>query len=430
MIHSSRRTGGVRSLVVLTAAALLGVVPLIGPGDTARADGPVGSGGERHHGSSGYGSSRHGHRTGRGARLVAATNRPAGPILPGRTYTWPFAVTNNGSLSARDVTFAAALPKSLQFVSGQQNCSWQGTAAVCHLGALKRGQTKTGMLTAKIAPKAPAGRTISTKARLSWAHSSKGRRAVVTFPTVRVAEMTDVAVAKTGPGQVRPGSPVPYRVTVTNRGTIPAKRVVLRDTAAIARHGAGACAAVAAGREEKGRQASGTTGRRPGTGAGGRAGAGNCHGRVGPRAAAPPIKLVEGSAECKPGGTIGGLVCALGTMGPGTSKSLVFKVRPKAKPGALIKAPARVTTATIDTVAANNSALATTRVVAPLAARARVPSGSLVEGTRRVPGKGLTELPATGLPAKPLVDVALALIGVGLILYRLGRVRGVSGGAG
>jgi uncharacterized repeat protein (TIGR01451 family) len=441
MIHSSRRPRGVRSLVVLTATALLGVVPLIGSGDTARADGPVGSGGERH---ANKGGAPYRNRSHRAAKLVATTNGPAGPLLPGQTYSWPFAVTNKGSMGVKNVTFAAPLPKSLAFVSGQQNCSWQGTMAVCQLGALKRGQTKTGMLTAKVAPKAPGGQTISAKARVSWAHSPKAKRAVVTFPKVKVAQLTDVAVTKTGPEQVQPGVPIPYKVTVTNRGTIPARLVVLRDTAAIGTHGAGACVSAGgqtsgktAGKEKKADTAAGTNETESGAGAEAAEAVAKpraCRGHVGPLAAAPPITLIKGGATCKPAaaGVGGGLVCALGTMAPGSSKSLVFKVRPKAKPGVVIKAPTRVTTATIDTLMANNSAVARTRVAAaPRVARARVPSRSLAalprrapgKGLAEVPGKGLTELPSTGLPAKPFIDVALGLIGVGLIMFRLGRPR-------
>jgi uncharacterized repeat protein (TIGR01451 family) len=437
MIYSSRRSRGVRSLVVLTATALLGVVPLSGSGDTARADGPVGSGGERHAYKGGAPARNRSHRA---AEVVATTNGPAGPILPGQTYSWPFAVTNKGSVGAKNVTFAAPLPKSLSFVSGQQNCSWQGTMAVCRLGALKRGQTKTGMLTAKVAPKVPLGQTISTKARLSWAHSPKAKRAVVTFPAVKVAKPTDVAVTKTGPERVRPGAPIPYKVTVTNRGTIPARLVVLRDSAAIGAHGAGACVRAgseaagkaldkAADKEKEADMSAGSNETESGTGAeAAAAGAVTkseaCRGRVGPLAAAPPIKLVKGGAKCKPAGAGGGLVCAMGAMAPGTSKSLVFKVRPKAKPGAVVKAPTRVTTATSDTVMANNSAVARTRVAAvPRLARARVPSRSLAAPPRHAPGKDMAELPSTGLPAKPFIQVALLLIGVGLILYRIGRPR-------
>lgn len=441
---------------MLTATALLGVVPLIGSGGAARADGPVGSAYERHAHRGGGGPYWHRHRH-RAARLVAATNGPAGPILPGQTYSWPFAVTNKGSLSAKNVTFAAPLPKSMQFVSGQPNCSWQGTMAVCQLGALKRGQTKTGMLTAKIAPKAPAGRPISATGRLSWAHSPKAKRVVVSFPKTKVAELTDVAVTTTGPALVRPGAPISYRVTVTNRGAVPAKVVVLRDSAAIATHGAGACMAQArtgpgrteSGRPEYGRKESGRPehGRKEwkkekekatGGAAGAAAAASRVCGRhIGPRVAAPTVKIVGGSAACRPapagptagGAAGGGLVCALGTMAPGTSASMVFKVRPKVRPGAVIKAPARVTTATIDTVAANNTAVATTRVAAPVLARARVPGRPLVAVPRRVPGKGMTELPATGVPAKPLAAAAFGLIGLGLILYRLGRSRRRPAGA-
>jgi hypothetical protein len=80
---------------------------------------------------------------------------------------------------------------------------------------------------------------------------------------------------------------------------------------------------------------------------------------------------------------------------------------------------------TADNVAANNVADAKTRVVAPSAARvpSRTPGSGTADWPRRAPDRGWAELPFTGLPAKPLVDIALALVGRGPILWRLGRPR-------
>jgi uncharacterized repeat protein (TIGR01451 family) len=355
------------------------------------------------------------------AKLVASTSGPGVPVLPGETYSWPFAVTNKGPARAGNVTFVAPLPKTLEFVSGQQNCSWQGTMAVCHLGALKRGQTKAGTITAKVAAKVPAGQTIANRAQLSWYNAPRTKKARVVFPEVRVAETTDISVTKAGPKKVRPGVPIRYEVTVHNNGTAPAKLVVLRDSAAIGVHSAGACNSV---RREQSETDS--------------AAAPRCNRGLAPKAG-PPVKLVKGAAACRPGGVGGGLVCSLGTLAPGTKKSLTFNVKPKIKPGESVNAPSQVSTATIETTTANNSAVVRTKAIAPYAAKAqtrvrgkkapsnvpsKAPSREMVEVPRQgAPGKGMVELPDTGIPAKPFVDLALGLIGLGLILYRVGRPR-------
>ncbi|HEX6468900.1 MAG TPA: hypothetical protein VF069_07355 [Streptosporangiaceae bacterium] len=432
MIFSRRRACGARGIAVAAATALIGVVPLFGCGNSARADGPVGSASARH---AHRGGPPYRHRHPR-VRLVATTTRPAGPVLPGRTYTWPFAVTNKGSASARGVTFVASLSKSLSFVSGQQNCSWRRRAVVCRLGEIKPGRTKAGVVTAKVAPQARAGRPISARGHLTWSHSRWANRTMVTFHDVKVAEITDVAVTQTGPRRARPGRAIPYKVTVTNHGTVPARLVVLRDTAAVASRAAAACVgtaplpAAASGRKEAVRKAARKeTGRKETAHKeAGRTGsaAPACRGRRGPAVTAPSIRLAKGGVRCKGAGVAagGGLVCALGTLPPGASKSLVVMVRPKAKPGAVVRTPARVSSATIDIVGANNIAVATTRVIAPRLARSRAADRSLAAAPGRVPGNGLTRLPNTGAPALALTDVALALIGIGFVLCRLGRTQG------
>jgi uncharacterized repeat protein (TIGR01451 family) len=441
MIHSPRRLPGVRSLVVLTATALIGVVPLFGSGGPARADGPVGSGAERHT-SKGGAETRH--KTRHLAKLVAKTRSPRVSILPGRTYKWPFAVTNKGAVRAGSVTFAAPLPPSLQFVSGGQNCAWQGTMAVCQLGALSPGQTATGSLAAKVAPNTPAGQTIASTAKLTW-RAPKATRASVGFAAVTVAATADVSVTQAGPENVRPGAPIPYKVTVTNKGPAPARMVVLRDSAAIGVNRASTCKALQREQptmvKEKSKQSKQSKeSAAPKESKPSKALKGQSCARTTALKAAPPIRLLQGNAICKPsesaagpavamptGGTPeAGLVCTLGDMAPGTAQTLAFKVRPTARPGAVVRAPAQVSTSTIELQTANNSASANTRVSArPVThvARAPVPSKARAEAPGGAPSKGITELPRTGAPNRFSADLALGLIGVGLILYRLGRPR-------
>jgi hypothetical protein len=121
-----------------------------------------------------------------------------------------------------------------------------------------------------------------------------------------------------------------------------------------------------------------------------------------------------------------GLVCTLGDMAPGTRQTLAFNVRPNARAGEVVQAPAQVSTRTIELQTANNSARASTKVSANLVthvARVHLPSRASSEVSRGAPSKGGSELPRTGAPDKPYAEVALGLIGVGLILYRFGRPR-------
>jgi uncharacterized repeat protein (TIGR01451 family) len=242
MIHTSRRPLGARSLVVITTVALSGVVPQLGAGREARADGPVRPRAGRyypptHRIAGPRRPVRPVHRTRRHVRPQVAkvsidTRSPGAAVLPGKVYNWPFVVRNRGTVRADAVTFSAPLSGTLQFVSAQQHCSFKDAAAVCQLGSLKPGESKAGVVTAMVADKAPGGLPIDNDALVKWhtAPANKEGLATAAFPEVKVADTADVSVVKGAPAMVRPGQRVPYQITVANNGPTAARNVTLIST--------------------------------------------------------------------------------------------------------------------------------------------------------------------------------------------------------
>jgi len=143
-------------------------------------------------------------------------------------------------------------------------------------------------------------------------------------------------------------------------------------------------------------------------------------------------------------------VCSVGSLSAGEQRTFKIKVQPgkKIRPGAVVEWPSDVTTKTIELNLTNNSATAKTKLKLPAAAkagmalnqvkpgkvRAHRPGGPGQRPARRpvqrpgapiwhggVPGGGMNELPRTGAESGAMFDASLGLIGVGLILTRLGR---------
>lgn len=410
MIHNTRRRVAARSLVVLTAVALPGVVPLLTAVDSASADGPVRAGAKRHY-KTAKGRTAHGRRGGSAhhkikirpgghllggrrpaqATISLGTSSPGVPVLPGRTYNWPFSVTNSGPVAAAPVTFTAPLPKSLEFVSAEQNCSFKGSMAVCELGAMKPGETKMGMVTAKVSREAKPREAIGGTAAVTWGRSRVARA----FPQVNVAETADVAVTKAGPALVRPGAVVPYEIKVRNQGSAIAQNVMLTDIVK----------------------------------------------------AKAPVEVVDSGVGCSQRGA--GTVCNVGALSIGQERTVSLRVRlgPSIKPGTVIQAPAKVTTSTVELNVANNEANVRTKVrggpykpgitvvksrkLSEKANSGLTRSRGGLTGSRAgarpplggPPTRGAAELPRTGVESSLLTDVALGLVGTGLILLRLGRRR-------
>ncbi|WP_433247853.1 hypothetical protein [Actinomadura nitritigenes] len=327
-----KRTGhaGARALAVLAAAPLLGVVPLAGA--AARADGPGPSGHKGQHGHQGKGhEGEHGHKgkgkgqghkgkgKGKGRARPAPHRKPvkqqkkarsvrlhtSGPgqaVLPGRTYDWPFAVTANGPGKAGRAVVRATLPKSLEFVSGRRDCAVSGWTVECDLGAVRPGETVAGMIRAKVARRARPDEALRIPATATW----RGMRAAASFPVVRVARTADLVMQKTAPATARAGAPVSYQLKIGNRGPATAEDVFV--------HASG------------------------------------------------PVRLLVGNAACVPERR--GFVCGVGSLRPGETRTLRFKVLPagNVRAGKVLQYGSRVTSSTIDPRPGNNSATVRTRM--------------------------------------------------------------------
>lgn len=385
MIHEARRRSGARGLVVTTAMALCGIVPMVGAAGPATADGPVVPQGG---GGGGAASAKAKAKRARAARtawrpvrsnFAVSTSAPSGPILPGRTYSWPYSVTNLGR-SAQSVRFSATMPSNVAFVSGQQNCSLQAAKVVCELGTMQPGQTETGFVMGKILTQSAAGQAIAMTAvvtgtvvkmikvgdagRVKWGSLTVQKA----FPQVVTASVSDLTVTTSAASQVQAGGVVLYKITVRNLGPSVAQNVVVTD--------------VVQSKAE--------------------------------------ITVTKGAGICVPTGGVGGagagFVCDLGTVAAGGTETFTLGVRvaPTARAGWTLSAPVKVTTSTAEMNMGNNVAGARTRVVAPGAAYAE---------RRAAPYLGMRELPRTGEQSGRLVTISLGLVAFGVLLIGIGGYR-------
>ncbi|MFG2002943.1 hypothetical protein ACGFNU_27665 [Spirillospora sp. NPDC048911] len=438
MIQKAKGRTGARGLVMLTAAPLLGVVVhAAGADQVAQADGPVRVAAERHakphaerqrerhaklHGKR-QDDRQHAHKHGKGhgsRGLVVDTSGPASAIVPGRTYNWPFTVTNTSAAKTGPAVFRASLPASLGFVSATRKCSFASGAAVCPLGALKPRRAVTGVITAKIGSQAKPRETITGTATVSWGRS----RVSKPFPRVRVADTADVSMTKTAPPAIRPGEAIPYEIKVRNAGPSAATAVVVESPLPLdarrgrpgqgqhcgvghnnggtgnqngvgagnqngsprnqsttpgieggsssvqsGRAGCGAAPGSGQGEVRSGRGprcGSGPDGRpsseggaRGGHACGSQGGAsGEVRGRV-------PVEIISGDSGCRRRGM--SYVCGIGALAAGQEKTLRVKLRmvKQAKPGTALIWPSKAITSTIELNLGNNSASTRTEVREP-----------------------------------------------------------------
>ncbi|GAA3217733.1 LPXTG cell wall anchor domain-containing protein [Actinocorallia longicatena] len=360
MIHSLRPSG--RAIAVVTAIAVTGFTPIIA-GVPAHADGPVYTHVKRkaQHKKQKQ-KQKQKNRAKKAAvqapaRLSLKTGGPTTPLLPGRTYTWPYSITNSSPARAEAVTFRTPMPSGLEFVSAQGDCSWAGGQAVCALGSLEKGQVVNGLLSAKVSQGAQPGSAVNGIATVDW---SKGATST-SFPSSTIAPTADVVVTKSAPGTVLPGDAYEYELNVVNRGPAAAENVVLNDAIVPLTRKAG------------------------------------------------PVQITRADSACAVNSAETGLTCDLGTMVTGARQTIGVRVKlgPAVKPGTVIAGPALAKTPTFDVDLSNNDADSRTRVKAPVTAAA----------------SGLHQLPATGSDTQTMLDMALGLLGMGLILLRLGVVR-------
>jgi LPXTG-motif cell wall-anchored protein len=168
---------------------------------------------------------------GRGrADVVVNTRGPKGVIVPGRTYEWPFEVTNRGSEPAEDVSLTARPNRNLKVLAAPPKCRWRNSGPlVCDIGLLPQGHTKRGVITATIVPRTHSGKALTNPIQVSWRNTPSRERLMAEFPPV---EVPPVEVSPgTGDTSAVPAADgkVPYPLMVTEHGPVTAESVVVRS---------------------------------------------------------------------------------------------------------------------------------------------------------------------------------------------------------
>jgi LPXTG-motif cell wall-anchored protein len=194
---------------------------------------------------------------GRGrADVVVDTKGPKGKIVPGRTYEWPFEVTNRGTAPAKDVALTARPNRNLKVLAAPPKCRWRHAGPlVCDIGLLPQGHTKRGVITAAIVPRAHGGKALTDPIQVSW-RTARRERLMAAFPPVEVPPGTGGTSAAPAPAAAPAAAPasdgkVPYPLMVTEHGPVTAESVVVRSPIGLPAP-EGPCAAGVAPREVPG----------------------------------------------------------------------------------------------------------------------------------------------------------------------------------
>jgi len=317
---------------------------------------------------------------------------PEGPLVPGRSYDWPYSITNMGPRTAEDVVFRTPVPGGLEYVSGQGKCSMQGPYVLCSVGALEQHRTYTGVITTKVSESVAPASTVQGNVEVKWT----GGTTTGAFPTTSVSQASDLVVTASGPGQIQPGGQITYTFTVENRGPSAATGVTVNA----------------------------------------------------PSTSSQTSVTVVGGQGCTAQGQ--GVVCTLGTVGAHETRTftVVFKATQKATAGHVFTRRFEVVSSTPDLHPDDNYTVVRPRIIRylPTQDRDEFPGRSRPRPMPHLPREeapapapvserpdapvpvpaprtAVEALPETGSDALSRVDLALALLGTGLILVGVGADR-------
>lgn len=232
------------------------------------------------------------------------------PVTPGTDLTYTLVVMNNGPSGATGVAITDPLPAGTSFVSADGGGLEAGGTVTWAVGALANGATSTVHVTVHVDPSrsTPLSNTASVAGAQPDPISSNDS---ATEPTAvnSVVATADLRITKTAAASIPLGSNLVYTITVTNGGPSDATGVVVQDPLP---------------------------------------------------AGATFVSATPTQGTCS---EVSGVVtCALGAFAKGSTATVVLTVTPTTV-GDLVNT-ANVTSSTLDPVIANNTASATTVVVA------------------------------------------------------------------
>jgi uncharacterized repeat protein (TIGR01451 family) len=162
----------------------------------------------------------------------------AGPATAtaGGTVTYTLTASNPASTDAAGVVVSDPLPAGLTLISAP-GCTAAGQVLTCAVGALAGGASRSFTITAAVAAGTAAGTVLSNCAEVTTSteetrtdnNAACQPATVGTPPPPPPAGLPNLAVAKTGPGEVQPGGTAVYTLTVTNNSDVAADNVEVTD---------------------------------------------------------------------------------------------------------------------------------------------------------------------------------------------------------
>jgi uncharacterized repeat protein (TIGR01451 family) len=168
-------------------------------------------------------------------------------VNAGETLLYLVAVSNDGPSTAQAVRITDTLPAYLTFVGGDSACTASGQTVTCNVGTLAAGATRSLLIQARANALTPDGMTVTN---LVTATSPTGATVVATATATIVqptAGAADLVISKEGPATAVAGMQIVYTLVVTNRGPAMASGVQVVDavpselTVTAVRSSQGAC---------------------------------------------------------------------------------------------------------------------------------------------------------------------------------------------
>ncbi|MCB0581790.1 MAG: DUF11 domain-containing protein, partial [Phaeodactylibacter sp.] len=170
-----------------------------------------------------------------------------GPFYPGSTVTFRITVTNEGGIAAQNVQVRDYIPLGL--ILADNNWTLNGSMAYRNIGVLQPGAVATVDISFTISPNF-TGLFITNYGEIGAASNTVGLGDTDSTPgngsagfneddfdsagiTVNPPQQFDLTLSKSvsssTPGPYLPGSPVTFRLTVTNQGNVTAQNIQLWD---------------------------------------------------------------------------------------------------------------------------------------------------------------------------------------------------------
>ena len=148
-------------------------------------------------------------------------------VVAGQSISYTIVVTNEGPSDSSGVVVSDPTPTGLVFVSNAGDCA---TAFPCALGTLAPGTTRTITSTYQVPPAYTAPNPIVNTASVSATTGDfNPANNTATVATALSAPLADLSILKSGQATVVPGDTVTFSMTVTNNGPSTAAGVSVAD---------------------------------------------------------------------------------------------------------------------------------------------------------------------------------------------------------